>query len=120
MLSTPEKLSSKVRALLASGATKPDLLLSAMSLVELATLTEKGRVKILFESGASIEAAIAAIQVRIVPMDQEIAIETGRLTDFDHFDPADRIIVASARIENAVLITADRTLRRYKNVATLW
>lgn len=91
-----------------------------MSLVELVTLTEKGRVRALLGVDASIEAAISAIKIRLVPVDQAIAIETGRLTNFDHFDPADRIIVATARIENAVLITADRTLRRYKGVNTLW
>ena len=35
-------------------------------------------------------------------------------------DPADQIIVATARDENATVLTKDRIIRRYKHVRSLW
>jgi len=37
-----------------------------------------------------------------------------------HGDPADQMIVASARHHGAVLVTRDQKLRRYEHVQTLW
>ena len=47
--------------------------------------------------------------VREVPVDGEVAIAAAELPDF-HKDPADRLIVASARDEGARLLTADRQI----------
>ncbi|HLD43826.1 MAG TPA: PIN domain-containing protein [bacterium] len=42
------------------------------------------------------------------------------MPDFAHSDPADQIIVATAREEGAVLITKDRRLTSYEHIKTLW
>lgn len=75
-------------------------------------LEEKGRVRLTQDLEKSVYDAIAESNVRVVSVTTEIAIETGRLSDFNHFDPADRVIVATARMEDAVLITADRTFQQ--------
>jgi PIN domain nuclease of toxin-antitoxin system len=37
-----------------------------------------------------------------------------------HSDPADQIIVATAREENAVILTKDEKILNYKSVRSLW
>ncbi len=116
----PEQLSPKVRKLFASNESPPQLLLSTISLVELATLTEKGRVRLFPDFDQWTQSALAAVRVRLVPVGEDIARETGRLSGLAHFDPADRILVATARIENVPLVTADPRLRSYRGVKTIW
>lgn len=116
----PEQLSTRVRNLLISSEEPPQLLLSTISLVELATLAEKGRIRFTVSFDQWVQEALAAVSVRLIPVRDDIARETGRLAGLDHYDPADRILVATARLENAVLLTADRTLRRYRHLKTLW
>lgn len=55
-----------------------------------------------------------------VPVDNRIAIRSVQLEDFPHRDPADRLIVATALGLGATVVTADRRLRGYRPVATLW
>ena len=55
-----------------------------------------------------------------VPIDLEIMEEAYSLPDHFHQDPADRIIVATARIFSCSLVTADNRLLEYPHVQTLW
>ncbi len=54
-----------------------------------------------------------------MPVDNEIAVQSVALTDF-HKDPADRIIVATARKFAAELVTVDEKIRSYRFVKTIW
>jgi len=58
--------------------------------------------------------------VRFVPVDNEIGIEATLLPGEFHKDPADRMIVATARQLAATLITADEKLINYEHVKTVW
>jgi len=58
--------------------------------------------------------------VEFVPVDNEIGIEAVLLPDDFHRDPADRIIVATARKFGAPIITADEKIRAYRHVRTIW
>lgn len=58
--------------------------------------------------------------VRFVPVDNAIAGESTRLPGEFHKDPADRMIVALARHLNVPLITADKKIRDYKHVRSIW
>jgi PIN domain nuclease of toxin-antitoxin system len=55
-----------------------------------------------------------------VPVSTAIAVESVRLPDFPHADPADRIITATALSLGAQLVTKDEKLRSYPNVQTVW
>ncbi|GAB4440928.1 MAG: hypothetical protein Kow0031_22880 [Anaerolineae bacterium] len=44
----------------------------------------------------------------------------GRMPDSVNKDPADRLIVATALVEQAVLVTADENLRQSEAITTLW
>jgi PIN domain nuclease of toxin-antitoxin system len=63
--------------------------------------------------------AAAAGVVEIVPLDVEIVVALDSLPAAFHGDPADRLIVATARTHRIPLATHDRTIRRSRTVA-LW
>ena len=56
--------------------------------------------------------------IKLLLLTPQIAVESTRLIGF-HKDPADQIIVATARIHNCPLITADAKIISYKGVQTL-
>jgi PIN domain nuclease of toxin-antitoxin system len=56
----------------------------------------------------------------VVGISPEISWLSTQLPPPFHDDPADQIIVATARAENAVLLSADRLLRAYPHVHTIW
>ena len=62
-----------------------------------------------------IEAAQAAI-VQIAPLDVRVVIAVDELPKTFHGDPADRIIVATARALDLPLATHDRRIRRSRAV----
>jgi PIN domain nuclease of toxin-antitoxin system len=55
----------------------------------------------------------------IVPISLEIIEEAYSLPSPIHRDPADRIIIATARIENLTIITTDRLILDYPHVKSL-
>ena len=66
-------------------------------------------------------AVVAQIEaVRFVQVDNEIAVKSVELPGEFHKDPADRLIVATARKMAAPLVTADDKIRAYPHVRTLW
>lgn len=58
--------------------------------------------------------------IRFVPVDNEIAIESVELPAPFHKDPADRMIVATARHLAIPIVTADQKILGYKHVPTIW
>jgi PIN domain nuclease of toxin-antitoxin system len=66
-----------------------------------------------------IEQSLSAERVRVLPVTPEIAIGAARLL-WDHRDPFDRIIVATALIHRAPLVTRDDRIRRFGGVPTIW
>jgi len=63
--------------------------------------------------------SLAELGASTVPFTHEIAWETYNLPKTFHNDPADRVLVATARVEKLTLITADDLLLRYPHVKTL-
>jgi PIN domain nuclease of toxin-antitoxin system len=64
--------------------------------------------------------ALNMIQLRIVPLTPSIAYKSTTLKESPFTDPADQIIIATAIEEDAVLITKDVLMGKYKHVKTLW
>jgi PIN domain nuclease of toxin-antitoxin system len=58
--------------------------------------------------------------VRFIPVDNGIAVESESLPGEFHRDPADRMIVATARKLGAILVTMDEKIRNYPHVRTVW
>ncbi|MBD3419601.1 MAG: PIN domain-containing protein [Chitinivibrionales bacterium] len=89
------------------------LYLSAISVWELAMLESKRRIVFSAEIGAWIEQALQAPGLSLVPLLPAISIDSTRLPGTFHGDPADRIIVATARHLQCPLITADKEICNY-------
>ena len=60
-----------------------------------------------------IDAALDLPGVRLVPIEPAIAIDSVRLPGSFHADPADRLIVATARYCSTPLLTADGAILDY-------
>lgn len=93
--------------------------MSVISCWEVAKLVEKGRLTLSQPVGDWISEALALPDVLLLPLTAEIAIESAQLPPTIHADPADQIIVATARILQVPLLTADKRLIDYLHVATL-
>ena len=63
-----------------------------------------------------IEQALAYPGVRLLNLTPQIAVESTRLPGDFHRDPADQIIVATVRVLNVPLVTADERILAYPHV----
>lgn len=116
----PGKLSRKVRALIAHPENYEELLLSAISPWELCKLVEKGRLELSIDTGDWVTMALQMPRLRLVPLSPHIAHLSTTLPQPFHDDPADQMIVATARSSGAVVVTADERIRRYRHVRSVW
>lgn len=93
---------------------------SSISTWEVALLVERGRLELRMDVADWVARVETAPEIRFVLVDNRIALRAVRLPEFEHRDPADRMIVATALDLGATLVTADRRLREYLPLATLW
>lgn len=76
-------------------------------------LVQKGRLALGRDAGAWIDSALAMPGITLAPIIPAIAVESVRLPGEFHADPADRLIIATARQTGATLLTADRAILDY-------
>ena len=93
--------------------------ISAISCWELAKLVEKNRIGFSIPVLNWIRQSLLENDMRIADLSPEVAVESTRLQDF-HQDPADQIIVATARVLGMPLVTSDRRIRSYPGVECIW
>lgn len=86
---------------------------SAISVWEVAMLEAKGRISLSRPVEDWVQAALHAPGVQLLPLGPEIAIGSTRLPGMPHGDPADRILMASARHLGGQLATCDREILNY-------
>lgn len=89
------------------------VLISAISIWEIGMLVEKKRIQLDMDTLDWISQSLDFPGTRLVPLSPKIAIQSTRLPGNIQVDPADRILVATAHEESAVLITCDEKLIRY-------
>jgi PIN domain nuclease of toxin-antitoxin system len=87
--------------------------ISAISLWEVAMLASKGRIVFSENTMEWLNHASSAPGMSIYPLSPEIAYESTALPGDFHGDPADRMIVATARVLNATLLTFDKEIIKY-------
>jgi PIN domain nuclease of toxin-antitoxin system len=116
----PRKLSARVRSLLSAIGCYDELLLSAISLWEFGKLLEKGRLAISCDPEEWMKEALQMPKLRMVPLSPSIALRSTTLPQPFHDDPADEIIVATARDENAAVLTSDHRIRAYPHCRSVW
>jgi PIN domain nuclease of toxin-antitoxin system len=93
-----------------------ELVVSVISCWEIAKLVEHKRIDLKRDLDAWLLGALGPSGVRLLPLTQQIAVEACRLPGRFHRDPADQIIVATARVLDIPLMTADQKIRRYPHV----
>lgn len=118
-LSEPERLSATARQRIEAAEHEAAIVVSAISVWELAMLVAKGRL-VLSMSVDDLLANCEGLPVmRFLPVTARIAAASVQIEGL-HPDPADRIIVATARANNAVLVSKDERLLAYPGARTVW
>ena len=118
-LSEDPQLSVGQREAIASANEQSPLLVADISLWEVATLFSLDRLQLQVPLRAWLEMAVAPPLVRRCGLSPAIAAELAMLPDSFHRDPADRILVATARVLGATLLTQDRRIIEAGLVDTL-
>ena len=93
--------------------------LSAISAWEIAKKVSLGKLSLSIPVRDWLAQATRRPFIEILPLDVAIALESTMLPGPFHKDPADQIIVATARVNNLILLTTDNEIREYANVKTL-
>jgi len=91
---------------------------SAISVWELGMLCAKGRLQVAPDVRYWVGEALRLDKVELLPLSSEVAILATEL--LLHGDPADRIIVATAQVAGAQLVTKDERIRQSGMVTTIW
>ena len=119
LMETPEKIPGAVRKIIGQKTSIP-FGVSAISLWEIAKLEEKGKINFNIPLQRWMREALDPGFMKRLELDEQVAAESTRLPEEFHRDPADQMIVATARVHNLTLITADRKILSYRHVKTLW
>jgi PIN domain nuclease of toxin-antitoxin system len=82
-------------------------------------LVSKGRLQLSKPVEDWVADALAPPEMRLLDLTREIAVASTKLPGTFHPDPADRMIVATARAWNVGLVTLDGAIRQYPHVKTL-
>lgn len=104
------KIGKRARADIEAAMMSNAVLVSAITPWEIALLVSKGRVQLGCDVMDWVRTALQKPGVHLVPLEPEIAVAGTRLPFEMHPDPADRILVATARHLGATLVTADKAL----------
>ena len=118
-LEAPEQLPARIQALLSDPANLP-FGVAAITPWEIAMLASRGRLQLGRPVSDWLAAALNPNFVSLLPLLPPIAVDSCTLPGSFHADPADRMIVATARHHGLTLLTADAAIRAYPHLRTLW
>jgi PIN domain nuclease of toxin-antitoxin system len=108
MMSRP--LSSEALKAIQKAAALRVVYVPIISVWELSMLTVRKRLELYMPVHRWVMEALDKPGIQLLPLSPEIAIEAAELPAPMYKDPADRMIVASARVERLVLITCDQPM----------
>jgi len=101
-------------------ARKTDgLLVSAISVWEIGTLSAKGRIQLSIPLRDWVSKALDGPGIHLAPLDALAAVESTLLPGQAHGDPADRFLIATARTQGIALATRDKDIIEYGKLGFL-
>ena len=113
----PENLGRRTTALLE--ATGNSLAVSTMAVLEIARLVFLRRVQLGEKAAEWIADAQRALNVMFMDVTADVATEAYDLPGSFHKDPVDRVLVATARLHDLTLVTADDLILGYRHLKSV-
>jgi len=107
------RLGRRTLKLIDQWSTRNLLRVSPLSAYEVARLHATGRLTLSRPLESWIDAATDPMRIRIVPLNMEMAVDAGVIGHRRVPDPIDRMLIATARILDATLVTCDRAVLAY-------
>lgn len=92
---------------------------SIISCWEIAKLVEYGRLKLPHDVSHWLGNALETQGIKLLELSPAIVVESTQLPQPFHKDPADQMIVATARVYNCPLVTADDKILKYPHVQSI-
>ena len=117
LVSQQDSLTEKVKRTLQNNVG--NLYISAISAFEIAIKTVKGKIELPLPPDEWFKEAIMFHGIEAIPITSEIACKSALLPRL-HDDPCDRIIIATALLENMNIITRDKIFYKYPGATIIW
>ena len=112
------ELSKTHRSLIEESQRKGEAFVSSFSFWEIAKLVHAGRLRLFQDIDDWFQVAISDSTIQVVPLTPQILISSTNLPGKFHRDPADQLIVATARVYDCPLVTVDTKILAYPHVQT--
>ncbi|NJK77264.1 MAG: type II toxin-antitoxin system VapC family toxin [Oscillatoriales cyanobacterium RU_3_3] len=114
----PDKLSQRAKEACQQMEREKNGLVPSIAMWEIALKIKNNKLDL----GVSIDEYLATLKksnvIRIVPIDEDIWLESVKL-EWEHRDPADRVVVTVAKRNQAAIITADRKIASFYSLV-IW
>jgi PIN domain nuclease of toxin-antitoxin system len=115
-----QMISKKAMKRISEELVNGQIWVSAISAWEIAMLVERERLVLSIDVESWLQKVGEINAIRFQPVTNKIALESVRLPGEFHKDPADRMIVATARTMGLALVTADEKIQAYPHVNSVW
>jgi PIN domain nuclease of toxin-antitoxin system len=117
LVADPSKLSDRSKEVL-SKEDEP-LFVSAITAFEIGLKHRKGRLSLPMKADVWYEQALSFHGVGEIQVSGRIAARSTMLPDL-HSDPCDRIIVATAQLQDLTVLTPDDYIKAYPDTRVVW
>jgi PIN domain nuclease of toxin-antitoxin system len=107
------EIKPELRKLIRTTLKNDAVLIPSICVWEIGMLWRKNRIQVSKPIEEWVQEALDKTGFTLIPMSQAIALEAATLPGSFHNDPADCMIVATARIEGATLVTRDTRILAY-------
>lgn len=114
------RLSRRATAAIGAASAEQDLWLSLISVWELAKKVEKQQLVLDRPIDQWLDQALTMGSLGLWELTRPILVQSCGLPQPFHGDPADQLIVATARHHGAVVVTKDDRIRQYAHVPSVW
>jgi len=110
-------ITNKIKNDIEQARDEQSLFIAAISLWEISMLEKKGRIVLNMPCLEWIDMSMAKLGLQVIPLTAKVAVESCNLPGDFHGDPADRLIVATARHNNFLLLTRDTKIVEYSKAS---